>query len=102
MKSNFGQSSQSKSEDKGSIPEAAPTALEGNPSPSPSLTAGIEAETDKNSRKPAVQALIEGVSLHQSSNLLTVFRYLMIIAAKCTVLLFCLLKVFIAHTTSLL
>ena len=88
LKSNFGQSSQSKSEDKGSVPEAAPTGLEGNPSPSPSLTAGIEAETDKNSGKPAVQALIEGVLLHQSSFSLTVFRYLMIIAADSTVLLF--------------
>ena len=65
LKSNFGQSSQSKSEDKGSTPEASPTALEGNPSPPPSLTAGIEAETDQNSKKPAVQALIEGISLHE-------------------------------------
>ena len=76
LKSNFGQSSQSKSEDKGSIPETTSTALEGNPSPSPSLTAGIEAETDKNSEKPAVQALIEGLSL------------LMVILAHC-VLLYC-------------
>ena len=65
LKSNFGQSSQSKNEDKGSIPEASSTALEGNPSPPPSLTAGIEAETDQNSKKPAVQALIEGISLHE-------------------------------------
>ena len=63
LKSNFGQSSPSKNEMKGSTPEATPTSLEGNPSPSPSLTAGIEAETDKNSDKPAVQALIDGVSL---------------------------------------
>lgn len=36
---------------------------EGNPSPPPSLTANIEAETDKKSETPAVQALIEGMSL---------------------------------------
>ncbi|KAL3150948.1 hypothetical protein ABBQ32_000694 [Trebouxia sp. C0010 RCD-2024] len=44
-------------------PEPVPTALggtEGNPSPPPALTANIEAETDKNSETPAVQALIEG------------------------------------------
>ena len=79
LKSNFGQSLQSSGDpggDQASAPaaqgaegtvEAAPTALEGNPSPPPSLTAGIEAETDQNSEKPAVQALIEGVSLHFSS-----------------------------------
>lgn len=76
LKSSFGQSSQSAGNqglDQASTPapaggEGAPqavsTALEGNPSPSPSLTAGIEAETDKNSEKPAVQALIDGVSLY--------------------------------------
>ena len=76
LKSNFGQSSQSSGDqgrDQASAPapqggegtlESVSTGLEGNPSPPPSLTAGIEAETDKNSGKPAVQALIEGVSLH--------------------------------------
>lgn len=75
LKSNFGQSSQSASDqgvDQASAPapqggegtpQAISTELEGNPSPPPSLTAGIEAETDQNSDKPAVQALIEGVSL---------------------------------------
>ena len=66
LKSKIGQSPQSTStsEDKVSAAESASTALEGNPSPSPSLTAAIEAEADKNSEKPAVQALIEGESLH--------------------------------------
>ena len=86
LKSNFGQSSQSKSEVMGSSREAAASALEGNPSPPPSLTADIEADTDKNSGKPAVQALIEGMSYCTESFLLTAFRYLMMIAADCTAL----------------
>lgn len=50
-------------------PEPVPTALggtEGNPSPPPALTANIEAETDKNSETPAVQALIEGKPMHSA------------------------------------
>ena len=75
LKSNFGQPSQSTGDQGGDqasapalqggdgAPEPVSTALEGNPSPSPSLTASIEAETDKNSEKPAIQALIEGEPL---------------------------------------
>lgn len=43
--------------------ESTPTALggtKGDPSPPPSLTANMEAETDKNSETPAVQSLVQG------------------------------------------
>lgn len=50
--------------ERGSDPEQVPTGLGaagGDPSPPQSLTAGMEAETDQNSDKPAVQALADGM-----------------------------------------
>ena len=50
--------------EKDSVSEQVSTALRGlgsGPSPPPSLTASMEAETDKNSDKPAIQALADGV-----------------------------------------